>query len=93
MFLVIDVLLLHGNRYFLLAKILTSGTNKIYSSVHDEESQFNAVEQLLDGRHQDEEEELVVVLSLNQYDKNHLLVLRIVLLVFVELDLEDEFLC
>ena len=43
---------------------LTSGTEKIYS-VHDEESQFHAVHQLSDGRHQndEEEEELKVVVA------------------------------
>ena len=52
-------------------------------------------------RHQDdEEEELVVVagnnisiLFLNQHDQKHLHVVRIVVLVFVEFDFEDVFLC
>ena len=73
------------------AKILTSGTKK-KGSFHDEESQFHAVHQLSDGGHQDDEEEIIVVCCkkiictskfLNQYDKNHRHVLRIVALVFV----------
>ena len=35
----------------------------------------------------------IFIQFLNQFDKNPLNVLRIVRLVFVELDLEDEFLC
>ena len=43
---------------------LTSGTKKIYCSFRDEESQFHAVHQLSDGRHQnDVEEELIVVVA------------------------------
>ena len=75
---------------------------KICCSFHDEESQFRAVHQLSDGRHQDdEEEELTVVVAgknisiqfLNQFDENPFHGLRIVGLDVVELDLEDEFLC
>ena len=40
---------------------LTSGIKKFYCSFHDEESQFHAVHQLSDGRHRDDEEELIVV--------------------------------
>ena len=36
---------------------------KIYCSFHDEESQSHAVHQLSDGRHQKDEEELIVVVA------------------------------
>ena len=64
---------------------LKYGTKKIYCSFRDEESQFHAVYQLSDGRHQnDEEEKPIVVVArinitiqfMNQFEKNPFHVLQ-----------------